>query len=170
MDTKLCSKCKQILPVEKFSKDKGQKSGLRCACKTCSSIEFKAFKSSPGYIKRLTRAKELFNVLKETDPIKAWADTAFYNATKRAKDSGIKVSITKEWLVNNAVDFCPLLGLKLVYNAKKPIAASASVDRKDSTGGYTMENCKVISFKANRIKNNATIEEITMLANRLQQY
>ena len=170
MDTKFCSKCKQVLPVEKFSKDKGQKSGLRCACKGCSSKEFKAFKASPGYRKRLNRAKELFSVLKETDPVKAWADTVFYNATKRAKESGIEFSITKKWLIDNAIEFCPLLDLKLVYNASKPIAASASIDRKDSAGGYTMENCKIISFKANRIKNNATVEEITMLAKRLQQY
>ena len=170
MTTKICCGCKVLLPFESFSKDKARKDGLRYKCKSCSAQEFKNFKDSPGYVKRLRSHNEHRDRVKREDPIKGWAHTAFHNAKRRAKDAGIEFSITKEWLISNAIEFCPLLDLKLVYNAKKPIAASASVDRKDSTGGYTMENCKVISFKANRIKSNATIEEITMLANRLQQY
>ena len=37
---------------------------------------------------------------------------------------------------------------------------SYSLDRIDSTKGYTIENLMVISNRANRIKNNASNEEL----------
>jgi hypothetical protein len=35
-----------------------------------------------------------------------------------------------------------------------------TLDRIDSTKGYIKENIQVISFKANRLKNNATVDEL----------
>ena len=35
-----------------------------------------------------------------------------------------------------------------------------TLDRIDSNKGYIKENIQVISFKANRLKNNATIDEL----------
>lgn len=37
MNTKKCSKCKEVKQVSDFSKDKGQKSGYACRCKECST-------------------------------------------------------------------------------------------------------------------------------------
>jgi len=80
--TKLCSKCKQLLPLEMFSRDKGQKSGFRCACKVCSSKEFEKFKNSEGYQKRLSKTKDIKEHLREENPIKLWAHHTFHNAKK----------------------------------------------------------------------------------------
>ena len=40
---------------------------------------------------------------------------------------------------------------------------SPSLDRLDNNKGYTKENISVISYKANRIKNDASFEEIEKL-------
>ena len=35
---KICYKCKQLLPLENFGKNKSKKDGLQCECKTCKSL------------------------------------------------------------------------------------------------------------------------------------
>lgn len=167
---KICGKCKKLLDISLFSKDKYQKSGYRRVCKSCSSLEFQQFQSTDGYKKRLAKSKEKRAFIKKTNPIMIWAHDVFHNAKKRSKDYGIEFSITKEWLVKNAPSQCPLLGVNLKYNTKKSEPNTASIDRKDSTKGYTSDNCKIISFKANRIKNNATLSEIQLLAQNLSLY
>ncbi len=167
---KLCSKCKQLLDVSLFSKDKYQKSGYRTACKPCSAEEFKKYKSSDGYTKRLKKADGERKHQKKLDPIKYWAHNAFHNAKGRAKKLKVDFDLTKEWLVNNAPTHCPLLGTTLIYDACTSVPNCASIDRINSFNGYTQSNCKIISFKANRIKSNATLEEIEILARNLRTY
>jgi len=60
-------------------------------------------------------------------------------------------------------EYCPVLGIKLEPGSHSHQDCSPSVDRIDSTKGYTKNNIWIISARANRIKNNATIEEIGML-------
>ena len=60
-------------------------------------------------------------------------------------------------------EYCPVLGIKLEPGSHSHQDCSPSVDRVDSTKGYTKDNVWIISARANRIKNNATIEEIGML-------
>jgi hypothetical protein len=55
---------------------------------------------------------------------------------------------------------CPVLGIPLRWNRGEPKDDSYSFDRIDSSLGYTINNIEVISFKANRSKNNLTEEEM----------
>jgi hypothetical protein len=43
------------------------------------------------------------------------------------------------------------------------------VYRIDYSKGYTYDNCQVISNKANRIKNDATLEDLELLVNYLKE-
>lgn len=65
---------------------------------------------------------------------------------------------------------CPILGVELDWTQGNKVlcATSPSLDRIDNTKGYILGNIQVISFRANTIKNNATIEEIRMLLNYLE--
>jgi len=57
--------------------------------------------------------------------------------------------------------FCPVFGIELsVGGPQHQRDNSPSIDRIDSTKGYTPDNVRVISYRANTIKNNATIEEL----------
>lgn len=63
---------------------------------------------------------------------------------------------------------CPMLGQELNYLGTGEQATrseySPSLDRIDSTQGYVKGNLQVISWRANRIKNDATPEELDKIA------
>jgi hypothetical protein len=65
-------------------------------------------------------------------------------------------------------EFCCYLKLKLVYreNPGKKIRTfdTASIDRIDSTKGYIPGNIQIISDLANRMKQNATIDQMLAFA------
>lgn len=60
---------------------------------------------------------------------------------------------------------CPILGIKLDYFRTTIGDNSPSFDRVDPTKGYVVNNVVVISQKANRIKSNATYEELLKITN-----
>ena len=64
---------------------------------------------------------------------------------------------------------CPIFGMKLEFNSAGFRENSPSIDRIDSTKGYTPDNIQIISWKANRIKGYASIQEIEMLLAYLTQ-
>lgn len=60
--------------------------------------------------------------------------------------------------------------MKLVYQASGGrLPASASLDRLDSSRGYTPDNVWVISWRANQIKSNATLSELRTLCDALDR-
>ncbi len=68
-------------------------------------------------------------------------------------------------------EFCPVLGIRLNPNPGKGSGYhndSASVDRIDSSRGYEKGNIRVISNRANLLKNNATVEELEKVLNDLR--
>jgi hypothetical protein len=55
---------------------------------------------------------------------------------------------------------CPVLGIPLRWNIGEAKDDSYSFDRIDSSKGYTFDNLEIISYKANRCKNNLNEEEM----------
>jgi hypothetical protein len=82
-------------------------------------------------------------------------------ARRNAKRRGEECSLELKDIV--IPEYCPVLGIKLEPGSHSHQDFSPSVDRIDSTKGYAKDNIWIISARANRIKNNATIEEIAML-------
>lgn len=87
-----------------------------------------------------------------------------YAARARAKRAGMECSITMEDII--IPDVCPVLGIPLFSAAgggKKPptlLGNSPSLDRIDNSKGYTPDNIRVISMRANDLKSDATLEEL----------
>ena len=82
----------------------------------------------------------------------------------RAKKLGVPFDLTEEYvleLIKNS-EFCPVLGLKLVYGGGrgKQMPDSASLDRVVGTLGYVKGNVRIISWRANELKKDATLEEL----------
>jgi hypothetical protein len=100
-------------------------------------------------------------------PRETWASETASNARRRAKERGCEVDLTPEWLLQNLPERCPLLGLEFVFSSGVLTDNTPTVDRKDSSKGYTMDNCWIISAKANRMKTNASTREIELLASNL---
>lgn len=77
----------------------------------------------------------------------------------RAKASNIPFNIEKTDLV--IPTHCPVLGIELVWGEGKGYQPySPSVDKIKPNLGYVKGNVRVISARANLLKNDATIEEL----------
>ncbi|HYT46019.1 MAG TPA: hypothetical protein VEP90_27065 [Methylomirabilota bacterium] len=79
-------------------------------------------------------------------------------ARQRAKEKNLEFSIT----INDfdIPDVCPVLGITLIIGNEKQSNNSPTLDRFDNSKGYIPGNIKVISWRANDIKRNSTIEEL----------
>ncbi len=80
----------------------------------------------------------------------------------RAKKDGIPFNLTKDDII--IPEFCPVFGIKLERGTKGFHESSPSLDKIKPKLGYVKGNVVVVSFKANRMKQNATIEELEQLA------
>lgn len=88
-------------------------------------------------------------------------------AKARAKQKGLLFTITEADIT--VPDACPLLGIPLAASREARTPGSPSLDRKDARKGYVPGNVWVISYRANRIKNDATVAEFVMMADNLKR-
>ena len=58
---------------------------------------------------------------------------------------------------------CPILGIPLKFNKNQFQDNSYTIDRIDNNKGYELGNIIIISYRANRMKNNGTIEELKLI-------
>lgn len=88
----------------------------------------------------------------------------FNRAKMGAKKRGLEFSISLSDI--DCPDVCPVLGIKLNWgapsNGRRSID-SPSIDRWDSSLGYVPGNVVVMSWRANRIKCDATVYEVEKL-------
>lgn len=90
----------------------------------------------------------------------------FYKATrqkftaKKANASRNGIEFTVEYGDLEFPLYCPMLKFRLNYFSDKISNESPSFDRIDPTKGYTKENTIICSFLANKIKTDATSDEI----------
>lgn len=86
------------------------------------------------------------------------------NVRWRAKAKGLEFNLTEEDVV--IPDVCPVLGTPLVHNrVKGHCSNSPSIDRVDNDRGYVKGNVRVISWRANSIKRDATMKELEQVLN-----
>ena len=89
----------------------------------------------------------------------------FKNKRSAAMSSGVAFELEFQELVWPT--HCPILGCVLNYCSDKRTENSPSFDRIDPTEGYTKANTQIISWRANRIKNDGTAEEHRKIADYL---
>jgi len=77
----------------------------------------------------------------------------------RAKQAGLPHTISREDIV--IPTHCPVLGIKLSVGGDRN--SSPSLDRLVGDLGYVPMNVVVISYRANRMKNDATLAELEQL-------
>lgn len=87
-------------------------------------------------------------------------------ARARAKQKGLLFTITEIDIF--IPELCPLLLIPLASSTEARVPGSPSLDRKDSAKGYVPGNVWVISYRANRIKNDATLAEFVLMADNLK--
>jgi hypothetical protein len=85
-------------------------------------------------------------------------------AKYRAKKFGIPFSITVHDLPP-VPEVCPVLGIPIYSSPGKAKDNSPSLDKIVPLLGYVPGNVHWISWRANRLKSDATVDELTKLAN-----
>jgi hypothetical protein len=80
-----------------------------------------------------------------------------------AKRVGIPFSITATDLLP-VPKRCPVLRIPLRYGTRRDRCNTPSIDRIVPKRGYVPGNVMIISYRANRIKNNATPRELQLVA------
>lgn len=156
----ICSNCKEEKNIYCFSKG-GNKNGRRSWCKTCISKnnqqpEIKEKLNQISRDRYIKYRKEIIESKKNDIQ-----NYLFFSAKSRAKQRNHEFNLVPEDIIVS--EYCPLLGIKMQYNEKLKKDNSFSLDRIDSSKGYTKENIWVISLRANRIKNDSTIQEMEQI-------
>lgn len=80
------------------------------------------------------------------------------DAKRRAKQKNLPFNLSEEDIV--IPNLCPILKIPLNKNSGLWKDDSPSIDRIIPEKGYIKENIIIISYRANRIKNNHTLQEI----------
>ena len=83
----------------------------------------------------------------------------YHRAKQRARKNNLEFTITMQDIV--VPEICPVFKIPMkpggdAYN-------SPSLDRIDSSKGYTKDNIMVICYRANTLKNDSTPDELRML-------
>lgn len=139
---KQCRTCLKEKELSDYHKRSKSSDGLDYYCKSCKYEKHRA---------RFT-----------ADPLKVLL------ACKRSdcKKKGIPFSLTLEHLNEIWTDVCPIFGVKMSQsNTLENRSETAQLDRIDPSKGYVDGNVAFISARANRIKYNATVDELRQVAN-----
>ena len=92
----------------------------------------------------------------------------YFLAKQRSNQKGIKFDIDVDDII--IPEFCPILNIELKKNHKGWAPDAPTLDRIIPEKGYVKGNIKVISGKANVMKNNATIEELKIFTKNIFTY
>lgn len=82
-------------------------------------------------------------------------------AKARALAKGLEFSITLDDL--SIPDVCPVFGHLISAGVEKRSDSSPSIDRIDPKKGYVPGNVRVISWRANRLKSDMSLEECRLI-------
>jgi hypothetical protein len=127
-------------------------------CKTCGLFLIKnTMNYAPDNLKTCRKCRQVSDPLYRRQHIKQLMILA---AARRAKQNNIDFDITEQDLPESLPEFCPVLGIPMKVSIGMQTDHSFSLDRIDNSKGYIRGNVEVISWKANRLKNNATTDDM----------
>ena len=99
--------------------------------------------------------------------IKKDKERPFYNKHIRKKTEcrikGLPYNLSEEYLEQIWTGVCPIFGIKIVLTGSLSDSNYANLDRIDPKLGYIKGNVQWLSARANRLKNNMTIDELKRL-------
>ena len=155
---KQCSKCKCTKPYTEFPKTRTNKDGHSYLCTDCNRASSKKYRE-------LNKDRYYENQKRRRLDEGVFVSQLFYNIKTRAKKKGLEVDITREYLLETlrATDYkCTVTGVEFNrYSSgrNKANAFKASIDRIDSSKGYTKDNIRWVCWAVNQMKADRTDEE-----------
>lgn len=147
METKKCTLCGKVLPIEDFPiRTVRGKKVRRPRCRTCHNKDSSEWQSNNYH--------------------RHWA-----NATLKNHNKKYIVSITRTELTERAktTTYCELCGKELIWNTgKKHISHnSPTLDRKNNEQHMTLDNTLIICNACNKAKSNMKFDEFINMCKRI---
>lgn len=132
---KKCKICGETKPLDQYHRARQNVKGVDSRCKTCKSVaEAERYRDD-------------------------WFRYQINLKRSECRKKGLPFDLDKEYLQGIWTDGCPVFGVPFV-RFDKTHDQSPALDRVDPTKGYVKGNVCYISARANRIKYNATVEEL----------
>lgn len=147
---KKCYHCQEFKSFDSFHKSRIRPDGYHTECKLCKQTIDRASRNR-HLAKRKARKKQY----KIENP----KMIILGHARARAKRCGFEYNLDHDSFEVPLT--CPILGIPIkLDNNNKEYDSSPSLDRIDNSKGYINGNVQVISMRANRLKADATPEEL----------
>lgn len=155
-----CRTCEFIKEAFEYWPQAGRADGLQSECKGCMRERNNAWQRA-NKTKRTAQKIECVARSRKERPAYAW----FKAARLRAKARGLDFDLQPDDVF--IPERCPVLGIPIIsqMGSGRPrkgqrLDSSPSLDRIDNSKGYVRGNVVIISYRANRIKSDASIEEL----------
>lgn len=142
----------------------------RLACAKCGSTANQDQIIRNKLLNRGRKCNNCVNAIakarRERDPVMVKLNNIYSGAKRRADQRGLEFDLTLDYLRSLVTWYCPALGIQLDWSLKgsgNTSPCSPSLDRIDSSKGYTKSNTVIISRRANTIKNDANAKELLLI-------
>lgn len=136
---KVCTTCLQKKLLDDFPPDARAKDGKQSKCRACIN--------------------EWMRVHYRKDPV--WS--MIRRAKARAAKEGFDFNLTAAD-ISPLPEKCPIFGVTLRISEMSQDPNAYSLDRIDNSKGYVRGNVAVMSYRANRLKNDGTAEDHEAIA------
>lgn len=142
-DKKECRGCLETKSLNEFPARKDRSGKLRPYCKNCSN----------------NISRKRYEAHRRTNPFKLRATRA------RARSLWLNkpCDLTADYLESIWTGVCPVLKIPLKWTTDRYDESAAELDRFVPELGYVKGNVHFLSRKANRLKNNSSIQDIENL-------
>lgn len=181
---RICKKCGQEKELELFTKTKACRLGYGHTCRKCSTANSSKWKKQNS-VRIAARRRELYHQTKgkihRENQLRRQSQTPFRfrcqllrsgmrNRSQLNKLPYDEKTLTVDYLMerltkDNRCECCKKT-LDLGYKENNQFSQiSPSIDRVDPKKGYTVDNIAIVCWRCNRIKQDATAEELRVIAN-----
>jgi hypothetical protein len=164
--SKECRTCEEVKPIDEFYYQNKATGARQSECKLCMHNRNTAWKH-----RHIDRMRPAMTAASKKSRRRNPKTAMIAAARNRATIKGEDFLIVDEDVV--VPEFCPVLGIKLEWPDPDGLMGNygnlmkdnrPSIDRIDNTKGYVPGNIVVVSYRANRLKSDATVEEMRKLA------
>ena len=154
---KKCRNCKINKPIESYQKwihPKNNKEYIRHTCRSCINLRTQKRKTPADL-----RAQSIREKKRREDP----AYRMYHGAKQRAKKQNLPFDLDQKYIKDLIPTHCPVFGIPLINGTDIFHDNSLSLDKLIPCKGYVKGNVCVICDRANRIKRDATLDELKKL-------
>lgn len=175
MEQRTCTKCGNDKPLEDFpiTKKPNGNEYYQHTCKQCRSDKRVANRKDPmirDHERKLACTRYDSNKTLILEKNKQWRDSEdgmkhrmLHRSLQRSREKGYEHNISIDDI--KIPGECPVLNVQFNPGSKSGgYWNSPSIDRKDSSKGYTKDNIQVISMRANTMKSDASVQELVKFA------